>query len=191
MDDKEAAICLDKAQIVANGLQEILRQRARILSEVPAAEESGEKIAILCFQLGEELYGIELKYLAETRRSVPVRRLPSAPTHLVGIVNLRGELLPVIDLCPILGLPQRELSKIASTLLVLKLKDHKWALAVDSGQEILTFSTKDIMPLPLSLDSEHAAFIRGQLLSGNRPLGLLNMERLQQDPRLAVEETSS
>lgn len=180
---------MDNVQIVENSFQEILRERARILSEVPTAEESREKISILSFQLGDELYGIELKCLAETRRSVPVRRLPSAPPHLVGIINLRGELLPVIDLCPILGLPQKELSKIIPTLLVLGLKENKWAFVVDLAQDILTFSTKEIMPPPLSLDSEHAVFIRGELLLGNRPLSLLNMERLQQDPRLAVKET--
>jgi len=95
----------------------------------------------------------------------------------------------VIDLCPILGLPQKEWNKIVPTLLVLGLKENKWAVVVDSARDILTFSTKEIMPPPLSLDPERAAFIRGELLLENRPLSLLDMERLQQDPRLVVKET--
>lgn len=188
MDDKETN-SLDHSPMGENSLQEILQERARILSEVPAPEEDREKISVFSFQLGEEHYGIELRYLAETRRAVTVRRLPSAPSHLVGIINLRGELLPVIDLCPILGLPQKEWNKIVPTLLVLGLKENKWAVVVDSAQDILTFSTKEIMPPPLSLDPEHAPFIRGELLLENRPLSLLDMERLQQDPRLAVKKS--
>jgi purine-binding chemotaxis protein CheW len=180
---------LDNGPMSENSLRAILQERAKILSEVPAPEEDREKISVFSFQLGEEHYGIELRYLAETRRAVPVRRLPSAPSHLIGIINLRGELLPVIDLCPILGLPQKEWNKIVPTLLVLGLKETKWAVVVDSAQDILTFSTKEIMPPPLSLDPEHAAFIRGELLLENRPLSLLDMERLQQDPRLAVKES--
>ena len=80
---------MDNTETANEGLQEILHQRSRILSEVPTQEESGEKISILSFQLGEELYGVELKYLTETRQSVPLRHIPCAPSHLVGIINLR------------------------------------------------------------------------------------------------------
>lgn len=178
---------MDEAQTKADSLQEIFEERAKILSEVPAPEESGEKISILSFQLYEELYGVELGYLTETRQSVAIRHVPCAPSHLVGIINLRGELLPVVDLCPILGLPQRPPQKMIPALLVLSLKGAKLALMADQARDILTFPKKELQPTPLSLEAERALFIRGELLVENRPISLLDVERLLQDPRLTGE----
>jgi purine-binding chemotaxis protein CheW len=164
-------------------LHEVLQERAKVLREVPIAEESGEKISILSFQLGEEVYGVELRDLTETRQSVPLRHLPSAPPHLPGIVNLRGELLPVIDLCPILGLPPQELNKTVPALLILSLKGNKFAFAVDRAKDILTLPLKEIHAAPLSLEPDHAVFIRGEFLADNRLISLLDMEKLLQDQR--------
>jgi purine-binding chemotaxis protein CheW len=185
----DTALVMDEAPTRGAARQQIFRDRARVLSEIPAPDESGEKISILAFQLREELYGIEIGYLTETHPSVPLRRLPSAPSHLCGIVNQRGELLPALDLCPILGLPPQEAPKTAPALLVLSFGDDKLALVVDRAQEILTFPLKQLKPPPLSLEPEHALFVKGELLVGNRPLTLLDMEKLLQDPRLTGEKT--
>ena len=178
---------MDEAQTKIESLQEILEERARILSEVPATEDGGEKISILSFQLYDELYGVELGYLTETRQSVSIRHVPCAPSHLIGIINLRGELLPVVDLCPILGLPQQPPRKIIPALLVLSLRGNKLAFVADQARDILTFAKKDIKPIPLSLESERAVFVRGELLVENRLISLLDVEKLLQDPRFTGE----
>lgn len=189
MNESKTAIPMDDAQTSTESLREILRERARTLSEAPAQEESGEKISILSFQLGEELYGIELGYLTETRQSVPLRHVPCAPSHLAGIMSLRGELLPAVNLRPILGLPQQEPPKIAPALLILSLKGNKLAVVVDQAKDILTFPVKELQPPPLSLEPERALLITGELLVKTRPLSLINVEKLFQEPRLAGETT--
>ena len=189
MNESKTAIPMDDAQTGTESLREILRERARTLSEVSAQEESGEKISILSFQLGEELYGIELGYLTETRQSVPLRHVPCAPSHLAGIMSLRGELLPAVDLRPILGLPQQEPPKIAPALLILSLKGNKLAVVVDQAKDILTFPVKELQPPPLSLEPERALLIAGELLVKARPLSLIHVEKLFQEPRLAGETT--
>lgn len=183
MDDKN--VIIDGAQIQQEDLLEILRERARILSEVPAPEESGEKISALSFELSGELYGVELKYLAETRQSAPLRRLPCVPPHLAGVMNLRGELVPVVDLGPILGLGQREMAAVGSAVMVLSLQGNKLALAVDQAKDILVFAAKELQPPPLSLEPERAIFIRGEYLVERRPLSLLDVEKIIADPRFA------
>jgi len=187
MNERENGSSREEPQAGADGLQEILRERARILSEVPALEESGEKISVLSFQLREELYAVELVALTEMRRAVPLRHLPSAPPHLVGIINLRGELLPAVDLCPILGLPQHEWREVAPALLILSSKGNKLALVVDEARDILTFPLKELKPPPLSLEQERILFLRGELLLDDRPISLLDVEKLLQDPRLTGE----
>lgn len=183
MDSRDAEIVAPAD--TAKELSELWRERARILAEVPPAEETGEQLAVLAFQLGEETYGLELKCLSETRRSVPVRRLPGGPRHLLGAANLRGELVPVVDLCPILGLPQREVGAVLPCLLILAQQRDKLALAVDYTREIVTFPAKDIQPPPLSLDPHRAMFVRGEILVDRRPLILLDVEKITADPRLA------
>jgi len=183
MDDKN--IMADGGENGREEFAELLRERARILSEVPAQEESGEKISALSFVLSGELYGIELKYLAETRQSTPLRRLPLAPPHLAGLMNLRGELVPVVDLGPIVGLGQRETAQTLAAVLVLSLQGSKLALAVDHAEDILTFPARELQPPPLSLEPERALFIRGEYLFDRRLLSLLDVEKIVADPRIA------
>ncbi|HEY3304808.1 MAG TPA: chemotaxis protein CheW [Candidatus Binatia bacterium] len=183
MDDKN--IIVDGGENGREDFAELLRERARILSEVPAPEESGEKISALSFVLSGELYGVELKYLAETRQATPLRRLPSAPPHLAGLMNLRGELVPVVDLGPVVGLGQREMAALLPAILVLSLQGNKLALAVDQAQDILTFPAKELQPPPLSLEPERALFIRGVYLTERRLLSLLDVEKIVADPRFA------
>lgn len=104
-------------------------------------------------------------------------------------MSLRGELLPAVDLRPILGLPQQEPPKIAPALLILSLKGNKLAVVVDQAQDILTFPVKELRPPPLSLEPERALLITGELLVKARPLSLINVEKLFQEPRLADETT--
>ena len=183
MDSRDAEIVTPPG--LADELSELWRERARILAEVPPVEETGEQLAVLSFQLGEELYGVELKCLSETRRSVRVRRLPGAPRHLLGAANLRGELVPVVDLCPVLGLPQREMGPVLPCLLILAQQRDKLALAVDRTKEIVAFPAKDIQPPPLSLDPDRALFVRGEILVDQRLLILLDIEKIAADPRVA------
>jgi purine-binding chemotaxis protein CheW len=185
MDDKK--IIAELAEIRPEDLSEIFSERARILSEVPAADESGERIAALSFQLAGELYGIELKYLAETRQSMPLRRLPGVLPHLAGVMNLRGELVPVVDLGPILGLGRRETPAATSAVLVLSVEGSKLALAVEEAKDILAFAAKDLQPPPLSLEPERAIFIRGEYLIDGRLLSLLAVEKILADPRFSGE----
>lgn len=183
MDDKN--LIVDGGENGREDFAALLRERARILSEVPAAEEGGEKISALSFVLSGELYGVELKYLAETRQATPLRRLPAAPPHLAGLMNLRGELVPVVDLGPVVGLGQREIAALLPAVLVLSLQGNKLALAVDQAQDILTFPAKELQPPPLSLEPERALFIRGEYLMERRLLSLLDVEKIVADPRFA------
>lgn len=179
------------ARVLQEDLRELLRERARILAEVPAAETGGEKIAALSFHLSGELYGIELKYLAETRPATPLRRLPGVLPHLAGVMNLRGELVPVVDLGPILGVGRREISGVAPAVLVLSAHGSKLALAVDQANDILAFPAGELKPPPVSLEPERAIFIRGEYLTAGRLLNLLDVDKILADPRLSGDTHES
>ena len=191
MSDKNPTIIADAEAVGREDLSELFRERARILAEVPPEEHSGEQVAALSFQLAGEVYAIELKHLAETRRHVPLRRLPGVVPHLAGVMNLRGELIPVVDLRLVLGLGRSEAGPVVSTVLVLSLKGSKLALAVDQTRDILAFPAKELQPPPLSLDPERALFIRGEYLTDGRLINLLDVEKIIADPRFAGETHES
>jgi len=187
MTDKFTRTAADDADINGEDLTGLFRERARMLSEVPPQEEAGERIAALSFDLGEELYAIELKHLIEMRQATPLRRLPGVLPHLAGVINLRGELLPVVDLRPILGLAKTEIGSIVPAVLVLSFQGGKLAAAVDRARDILSFPAKELKPPPVSLDPEHGAFIRGEYLTAGRLLSLLDVEKIVTDSRFAVD----
>src|SRR5258706_2063456 len=191
MSDKNPTFVSEAEPAGREDLSGLFRERARILSEVPPEEPGGEKVAALSFQLAGEVYGVELKYLAETRRDAPLRRLPGVVPHLAGVMNLRGELIPVVDLRLVLGLGRSEAGALAAALLVLSLKRSKLALAVDRTPDILNLPAKDLQPPPVLLDSERAIFIRGVHLTDGRLMNLLDVEKIIADPRFAGETHES
>jgi purine-binding chemotaxis protein CheW len=184
---KDAVLVIDDGVDSAEDLSELLRERARILSEVPPQQEAGERIAALSFQIDDEIYCIELKYLLEMRQSTPLRRLPGVLPHLAGVMNLRGELLPVVDLRPVLGLGKSETSGAAPATLVLSFKGDKLAVAVDRARDILSFPANELKLPPMSLDPERAPFVRGEYLLEGRLMTLLDAEKILTDPRFAGE----
>lgn len=186
-DAKDAVLVIEDAVDSVEDLTELLRERARILSEVPPQEEAGEHIAALSFQIDDEVYCVELKYLLEMRQATPLRRLPGVLPHLAGVMNLRGELLPVVDLRPVLGLGKSETSGTTHSTLVLSYKGDKLAVAVDRSRDILSFPANDLKPPPMSLDPERAAFVRGEYLLEGRLMTLLDVEKILTDPRFAGE----
>jgi chemotaxis signal transduction protein len=98
-------------------------------------------------------------------------------------MNLRGELVPVIDLGPIVGLGQKEIPATLSSVLVLSVQASKLALAVDRVKDIVTFAVTELKPPPLSLEPERAIFIRGEYLIDRLALSLLDMEKIVADSR--------
>jgi purine-binding chemotaxis protein CheW len=85
--------------------RELLERRARDLSrEPPAPRAEGEQLEVLIFRLGSERYGVETSFVVQVLEPGEITSVPGAPPELVGVTNLRGSILGVFDLRPILGL---------------------------------------------------------------------------------------
>ncbi|MBY0522029.1 MAG: chemotaxis protein CheW [Gemmataceae bacterium] len=84
----------------------IMEERARLLARVPeVATAAGQTLELVCIALADERYAVGLSFAQEVVRFREPTIVPGMPAHLVGLVNFRGELLPVVDLRPLLGLP--------------------------------------------------------------------------------------
>ena len=99
--------------------EKILAERARSLARVEEnRRERGDGIEVLVFRLSAERYAIETEYVREILPFADFTLVPSTPSVLLGVTNLRGEILPIFDMREILGLPLRAVSDLFRIIVV-------------------------------------------------------------------------
>lgn len=132
----------------------------------------------LVFRLGNEEYGIDIhKITTIVEKNMDISRVPKTPAFVKGVINLRGEIIPVISLRLKFGLPDDTYGE-NTRIIIIKLEDLTAGLLVDSVAEVLTLdenSTENISSISgeLSLD-----YISGVGKYNNRIITLLNLEKL-------------
>jgi purine-binding chemotaxis protein CheW len=113
----------------------------------PLAECSGGQVVELCaFRVGEEEYVIDLRRIREILQPVPVTPVPHAPEFLAGVMNLRGEVIPVVDVRERLGAPG---TSPRSKVLVVNVAGRLLGLIVDAVAEVVRIPRSDIRPPPI------------------------------------------
>jgi purine-binding chemotaxis protein CheW len=130
--------------------QAILEARARVLARPPLQESAAEHVEFLLFSLFAETYAIEARFLRAIQRSPDLTRLPATPPILLGVTNLRGEVLPVFDLTILLGTAVK-LSPGASRLLVLGEDTNELAIVADETREVRQLPRQEILEAPSPL----------------------------------------
>lgn len=121
----------------------ILRQRAVLLARKHAAEEEAERVEALQFQLAYERYAIETTYIREVIQLREIVPLPHSPNFLLGIMNLRGEPMSVLDIRKFFTLPGTPLSDL-NRVIVLRDGAMSFGVLVDRIHEILSLPASSI-----------------------------------------------
>jgi purine-binding chemotaxis protein CheW len=142
---------------------------------------SGALRKVLTFSLGAEVYGVDILRLKEIRGWSPVTRLPHTPGYLLGVLNLRGVVIPVIDLRLRFGLSATEVTPI-TVIIVLSLQTAAGAsecgIVVDSVRDVLDIDTQSIRPAPALSGSCGSEFIEGIATADEQMLILVDAQRL-------------
>ena len=139
------------------------------------AEEPTEQL--VSFRLGTEWYGIRIASVREVVRVGRMTYLTSAPAHVAGIVNLRGNIVSVTDPARIFGLPPTPLTD-QSRLLVIETQAAQTGLLVDEVAEVVTVPLSRLEPPLSTLDSERAGYIEHTCRWGERLMAILQVETL-------------
>ncbi len=137
---------------------------------------SGEEVKhLISFAVGAEEYGLELLRVKEVIRMRQVVRLPNAPAFMKGIINLRGDVIPIIDLRGRFGLESCE--QTASTrIIVVEVREQLVGMVVDSSNEVVRVPASLIRPPALILRSGAPEFITGVAQLGDRLLILIDVD---------------
>lgn len=140
---------------------------------LPAEErqEEDETIQYIVIRLGEEQYGIDIRYIDNIVRMQHITRVPKMPAYLKGVINLRGEVIPVISMRLKMGLADDEITK-ASRIIVVKLEQEgNVGFIVDEVREVVRLSRDEIEKITYNTKDEKASLINavgkhnGELIS--------------------------
>lgn len=141
--------------------QAILEARAHKLAQVPEqAPDTEQVLQILYLQLGNETFAIETKYVVEVLNKCSTVRLPDAPAFVVGVTNLRGEILAVMDLKGLFEIKSAEPAN-TSQVIVLGLEQVEFGVLADEVTEVGVETIKAVMPVPPSIAKSGRRFLRG------------------------------
>ena len=136
---------------------------------------------MLTFCLGSETYAVDILLVQEIRGWAPVTRLPQAPRHMLGMLNLRGSIVPVIDLRVRFGLEQAVFTTV-TVIIVLSVHTasgrREFRLVVDSVSDVVDVDAADLKETPSLGNKASAELIKGLAVVADRMLILLNVEDL-------------
>jgi len=132
---------------------------------------------MVTFSLGSEEFGVDIMKVQEIIRIPPVTRVPKARSYIEGVINLRGNVIPIVNLRSRFGMPPGEETDL-SRIVVLQIDSKVFGVMVDSVTEVLWLDSEAIEPPPpiaLGMDSN---YIRGVGKIGERLLILLKLDQL-------------
>ena len=132
---------------------------------------------LVVFELANEHYGVEISTVESIIKMQEITRIPHSPSFVEGITNLRGLVLPVIDLRKRFGLESREISR-DSRIMVVALGSMKVGMIVDAVSEVLRVPSESIEPPPPMTTSLRANFITGIAKLDDLLVILLDMSKI-------------
>jgi purine-binding chemotaxis protein CheW len=169
----------------ASAAKQILRARALALAR-PTQRDAAAPTAleVVEFRLGQERYALETRYVREVQPLKNLTPVPCTPAFVLGIVNVRGRIVPVLDLKRFFGLPANGLTDMHRVILVAG-NDLEVGLLADMRVDARTMPVDSMQSaLPATLGS-CAQYLKG--LTGER-LAVLDMDRILADPKIIVHE---
>jgi len=140
-------------------------------------KQSDEILQLVSFNIGEEEFGVDILKVQEINRMLNVTRVPNAPEYVEGVINLRGKVIPVVDLRKRFGLPPKEHDK-NTRIIVIELSGKTVGFVVDSVKEVLRIPKSVTEPPPALATNINAEYITAVGKLDDRLLTLLDMEKV-------------
>ena len=150
---------------------------AEVLDETMENFEDTQKGKFLTFSVGREAYGIEIKFVTEIIGIQDITEVPELPNYVKGIINLRGKIIPVIDVRLRFKKQPKEYSD-RTCIVVIEIKDISIGLIVDNVAEVINIDDNNIVPPPDIKTGFHNRYVRGIGKVGNGVKLLLDCDKL-------------
>ncbi|MEJ6476037.1 chemotaxis protein CheW [Pseudoalteromonas piscicida] len=158
----------------------MITERASINEQVMLADKDDDT-QFLTFMMANEEYGMDILAVQEIRGWEEVTTIPNAPKYVNGAINLRGTIVPIIDLRLRFGLPQVEYGPLTVVIVVsviIKESTKIMGLVVDAVSDVYSINEETAKDVPDFQDSENSQFVQGLVNVGEKMVVLLNLKKI-------------
>ncbi len=135
---------------------------------------SGEVIQVVSFRLATEEYGVDIAQVQEIIRMVEITHVPRAPRFMEGVINLRGQLIPIIDLRTRFGMKRLDATK-STRIVVTEIGSKRVGIVVDSVSEVLNIPIENVEDAPEMIAGVGTEYIQGVGKVGDRLIIMLDL----------------
>jgi purine-binding chemotaxis protein CheW len=171
--------------IEPNAAREILKTRARALARPAAAEPvKGQTLEVIEFRLAQERYAIEHAFVREVVSLKDLTPLPCTPAFISGIMNLRGQILPLIDMKKFFDLPEVGITDL-HMVIVVHAGDVELGILADSIAGVVSIPLDVIQPSLPTLTGIRSKYLKGVT---DQLLVILDVPKILSDPKIVVDE---
>lgn len=138
------------------------------------------------FKSSGDIFGVDIQSAVSIEKILPITRVPLAPPYLLGVINLRGEIIPVIDLSRALEQVISEESTGFKNIVIIKREDYKVGLLIDSDVSIIDIDDNLVQKDVTNLNEVDKAYISGIVKYGNQIINILNTVKLTTPEKVVI-----
>lgn len=136
-----------------------------------------EELKVIIFRLKDEEYGVDVKQVKSIERMEQITRVPNTPSFVKGVINLRGVVIPIIDLRNRFGIEQLEYND-ATRIIIVNVEDVEVGLIVDAANDVVDIPVNTIEPPPKVVGGVESKYLHGIAKMTKRLLILLNLDKV-------------
>jgi purine-binding chemotaxis protein CheW len=158
------------------GLSDIVKQQQQSLTQ-PQEKKTEEIVQLVGFVVGEEEFAVPILAIQEIIKPIEWTRVPFVPDYVLGVFNLRGNVLPLIDLRKKFGAPSNDIDE-NTRFIVMKIKGEDVAFVIDRLTSAIRIPKKDILPPPDTYNNEDDIIEGVGRLDDGRIITILKVDNL-------------
>jgi purine-binding chemotaxis protein CheW len=165
----------------------IFRERANWLCQPLPISDLDDVLPLAVIGLGGEYFGVELKQVREFTEANKVTPIPCCPAYIIGNINIRGEIITLIDIYADLNLPISP-RKAVSKVMVVQVDDVIAGVTVDEIVEVIYLNSNQVMAIPAALRASREGSLRGTVPYRGQTIGILDLSQILMNENLILEE---
>lgn len=145
---------------------------------MPGQDVKGKnEVQLVIFKIGDEEFGVDIAQVKEIVKLLDITRIPRSPAFIEGVVNLRGQIITVMDLAKRFELPSSERNKETAHIMVVEIEGDTVGMIVDEVSEVLKLPAGDIEHTPALIKTEiYEKYLKGVGKLKNRLLILIDLQ---------------
>jgi purine-binding chemotaxis protein CheW len=144
---------------------------------------AGRTVELATFHVGEALCGMDILKIQEINKHIQITTVPQGPDYVLGVLNLRGRIVTIIDLSRKIGLPPANLTENSRNIIVNS-KDEYIGLIVDQIGDVVATSTEKVEPPPANIGGLQGRYFEGVVEGRDSLIGILNIEEVLKEDDL-------